>query len=171
MFTGPPKALDEDETEFLDALETVSMANCGGDMGTTNLSRGSLASGGLCLASLDRMLSRLGAWGSVGYSWSVWVSYVCTKGNIYLLEILRARVSSCSLIRPGFYIATCMLTHVIYFLFPTSPRLDMACSIESNRSRKLQTMKHGNWQIFMCVQQTKDDGDHASDYWHCLFGS
>jgi len=49
VFTGPPKALDEDETEFLDALETVSMANCGGDMGTTNLSWGSLASGVLCL--------------------------------------------------------------------------------------------------------------------------
>lgn len=28
----PPKALDEDETEFLDAVETVSMATCDGDL-------------------------------------------------------------------------------------------------------------------------------------------
>ena len=37
ILTGPPKALDEDESEFLEALETVSMANCGG---TANLSWG-----------------------------------------------------------------------------------------------------------------------------------
>ena len=35
--TVPPKALDEDESDFLDALETVSMANCGG---TASLSWG-----------------------------------------------------------------------------------------------------------------------------------
>ena len=51
-FTGPPKALDEDETEFLDALETVSMANCGGDMGMANLSWGFLGCDEPCLASL-----------------------------------------------------------------------------------------------------------------------
>jgi hypothetical protein len=38
MIPGPPKALDEDETEFLEALETVSMDSCGRDMGTTNFS-------------------------------------------------------------------------------------------------------------------------------------
>jgi hypothetical protein len=55
-FTGPHKDLDEDETDFLDALETVRMANCGRDMGTTNLSWEFLACG--CLANLDRMISR-----------------------------------------------------------------------------------------------------------------
>ena len=52
-FTGPPKALDEDETEFLDAVEMVS-----GDLGTTNLSWGFLACSDLYLVSLDRRISR-----------------------------------------------------------------------------------------------------------------
>lgn len=46
-------------------------------------------------------------------------------------------------------------------LTPALIRLDMACSIDSNRSRKLQMLKHANSQISMCVQQTKD---HAFVY-------
>lgn len=60
MFIGLFKVLDEDEIEFLDVLEMVSMVNCGGDMGMINFSWGFFVFGGFCFVSLDRMLSRLG---------------------------------------------------------------------------------------------------------------